>query len=225
MMTKYRWYHIKFPKENFDYLSAISNKNFSEESGHGFMILMDEYGESVFRFIYQTTIQITSIDSEGYQVTENINSVRYTDFSIFKVLNYSFLRIENPGKNLRELLNSIESTIGFGFMANPIYMEKALTPRMFSEFDKFKLVGLKISGAINNDLVTRMEFASKEGIDIDKIRSLEGVNYKISAANYELYQEGLKGNLSYTSSGLVKIGGQLSSKILALFEQDLFMLI
>jgi hypothetical protein len=67
-----------------------------------------------------------------------------------------------------------------------------------------------------------MEFVSKKGVELDKIQLLQGLNYRVDHAVFELIFEGVKGQAAFASTGLVKISGQLSPKLLVLFESDLY---
>jgi hypothetical protein len=222
MLTRYRWYLIKIPLGNASLVSAISEQPFSHKDNYGFAIIEGNSEELSFRFFYRTNIQVTKLSDDGSTVIESISSVNFTDFSFVTMAELTFLRIENPGKNIRELLNTIESIVGFGFMAKPLSFDKVSPSTVFSSMDTSKLIGLKVVGAvIGKDLIARMEFASKNGIDINEIKPLENLDYKLSSASYELFFEGIKGQMSYSSGGLVKISGQLAPKILHLIEKDL----
>ncbi|OUR74280.1 hypothetical protein A9Q78_01370 [Methylophaga sp. 41_12_T18] len=224
MLTRYRWYLIKIPIGCASLISAIGEHLFSQNENDGFSIIEETAEECLCRFIYRTNVQVTSLNGDGTTVIESISSVNITNFSIVTRTKpeLTFLRIENPGKSSRELLNALESLVGFGFMVKPLNFEKSSPSTIFNSLDSTKLIGLKVvSAVIDKDLVARMEFASKNGIDISSIKPLQGVNYKLLSATYQVFFEGIKGQLTYSSGGLIKVSGQLAPKILHLIETDL----
>ena len=134
----------------------------------------------------------------------------------------TFLRIENPGRNVRDLLNALEALVGMGFTVRPIVFDKGQPSTVFRSVDASKLVGLKVVGAVlADDLVARMEFASKEGMVIEKMNVLNGLKYKVEHAVFELVLGGLKGQISFAANGTVKISGQVAPKLVSLVEKDL----
>lgn len=153
---------------------------------------------------------------------EEVASVNFTDFAIVLVEGTTFLRIENPGRNIRELMNSLESILGLGFTSKALTFEKTRPTTVFENVDSIKLVGLKIVGAvIDDDLVARIEFASKQGMIVENMKLLDDLRYKIDTSVYELIYEGIRGQMVFSSSGLAKISGQLAPRLIHLIELDL----
>jgi hypothetical protein len=165
---------------------------------------------------------LTKFDDGDDPSYEEVASVSFTDFSIISVEGAIFLRVANPGRSLRDLLNGLETIIGFGFTSKPIMLKKLNMTAVFEAVDSVKMVGLKVSGAvINKDLVARIEFASKQGISVEKMKFLDGLKYAVEASAYELVYQGLRGQLAFSSSGLVKVSGSLAPRLVNLIEQDL----
>lgn len=222
MITRYRWYRIQLPKDNLDLLSIISDKPLTNETNFGFTQIDGINGIPRFRFIWRTKVVATRFDEEGVPSYEEIASVNFTDFAIVSLDNVIFLRIENPGRNIRDLLNALESTVGLGFTSKSLTFEKVKPTTVFASVQVTKLVGLKIVGAvIDDDLVMRMEIASKQGMIVESIKLLDGLRYKVDSAIYEIIYEGVRGQLAFSSSGLIKVSGQLAPKLVHLIEQDL----
>ena len=222
MLTRYRWYRIQLPSEDFDLPSNIAGMTMTKDAGVGFSRIEGTVGASKFRFLWRTKVVVTLFDDEGAPSYEEVDSVNFTEFSIVHVGDATFLRIENPGRNIRDLLNTLESLIGLGFTSKPITFEKTKPTTIFKNVEVTKLVGLKVVGAVlNEDLVARMEFVSKQGMAIENMKLLDGLRYSVDTAVFELIHEGVRGQVAFASSGLVKVSGHLAQKLVQLIEQDL----
>ncbi|MDN7909078.1 hypothetical protein [Burkholderia cepacia] len=222
MLTRYRWYKIKLPRKEFDLSSMIVGRPLTREANSGFVRVEDGGDVSKFRFLWRTKILIARLDDEGAPRYEEIESVSFKDFAVIDVKGMTFLRVENPGRNLRDMLNALESMIGLGFSSEPLTFEKGRPTSVFDNVESSKLVGLKVVGAvIQEDLVARMEFASKQGMVIESMKLLDGLRYNVESAVFELIHQGVRGQLAFSSSGVVKVSGQLSPKLVSLIEDDL----
>lgn len=222
MLTRFRWYRVQFPSSDFDLASIVESKPLTQDESFGFSRIEAAIGAPRFRFLWRTKVVVTRFDDEGIPSYEEVASVSYTDLAIISFDGVTFLRIENPGRNTRDLLNAIESLVGLGFTSKLITFDKSQPTTIFENVETTKLVGLRVAGAvINEDLVARMEFASKQGIIVEKMKLLEGLNYKIDSAVYELLYEGLRGQVAISSSGVIKVSGQLAPRLVHLIEHDL----
>lgn len=226
MLSRYRWYRVQLPKTNIDLLQVIMQQPLTHDRSFGFSVLDNSIDEVKYRFFWRTKVVVTRFDEIGEPVYEKIESVNFTDFVIIPMGEVTLLRVENPTKSVRELLNALEFIIGFGFTCKPLTFERSRPTKIFENVDSARLISLKVLGAVvEEDLVARMEFVSKQGMELDKIQLLHGLSYKVDYAVFELVFEGVKGQVAFASSGLVKISGQLSPKLLALVESDLYALL
>jgi hypothetical protein len=123
-------------------------------------------------------------------------------------------------------INTLETLVGMGFTAKPVVFDKGQPSTVFRSVDASKLVGLKVVGAVlADDLVARMEFASKEGMVVENMTVLTGLKYKVEHAVFELLLGGLKGQIAFAANGTVKISGQVAPKLVSLVEEDLPLLV
>ncbi len=222
MFTRYRWYRVQFPRSDFDLSRAILGRSLTQDASFGFSRIDDATGTSMFRFLWRTKVVVTLLDDEGAPSYEEVDSINFTDFAIVAIESDTFLRIENPGRNTRDLLNTLETLIGLGFTCKPLTFEKVKPTAVFENVEASKLIGLKVAGAIiGEDLVARMEFASKKGMTIESMKLLDGLHYNVSSAVFELIFEGVRGQVAFASSGLVKVSGQLAPRLVYLIERDL----
>lgn len=222
MLTRYRWYRIKMPRGDYNLPIIFTGKPLTQTTNFGFSHIEGTIGSPKFRFLWRTKVVVTRFDDEGTPSYEEVASVSFTDFAIIQVDGVTFLRIENPSRNIRELLNALESILGLGFTSKPLTFDKAKPTTVFKSVDSTKLIGLKVVGAvIDNDLVARMEFASKQGMIVENMKLLNDLQYKVETSIFELIYEGVRGQLVFASNGLVKISGQLAPRLVHLIEQDL----
>ena len=117
---------------------------------------------------------------------------------------------------------TLESVSGFGFSCSPVTFEHARPRLIFAHVDESKLVSLKAVGAvIGEDLVARMEFASKMGINLEKIKILRGLRYKLDVAVFECVFQGVRKQVSISASGTVRLSGPLAPRLIYFIEKEL----
>lgn len=222
MLTRYRWYRIQLPVAVADLAYVVARCPFHPDVSFGFSRVEGDFGGPRFRFLWRTKVVVTRLDDDGLPAYEEVASVSFTDFAVVLVDAMTFLRIENPGRNIRDLLNALESLAGLGFTAKPMTFDRIKPTTVFEQVHVSKLVGLKVVGAVlDEDLVARMEFVSKHGMVVDRMRFLDKLQYKVELAVFELIYEGVRGQAAFSSSGAVKISGQLAPKLVHLIELDL----
>lgn len=222
MLIRYRWYRIQLHRGDFDLYSIVVDRPLTHDVSFGFSRIEGTLGASKFRFLWRTKVVVTRFDDGGVPSYEEVASVSFTDFAIVSVDGVTFLRIENPGRNIRDLLNALESIVGLGFTSKPLTFDKVKPTTVFENVEITKLVGLKVVGAvINEDMVARMEFSSKQGMIVENMKLLDGIRYNVDYAVFELIYEGVRGQIAFASSGMVKVSGQLAPRLVHLIERDL----
>lgn len=222
MLTRYRWYRVQLPDASLDLTRVMATKPLTADASFGFLRMESDGETPKYRFFWRTTIVVTRLDDDGNPAYEKIASVNFTDLAIIVIDGSIFLRIENPGRNLRDLMNALESLVGLGFTSKPLTFEQAKPTTVFENVDTAKLVGLKVVGAVvDEDLVARVEFASKQGMTVENMKLLDGLRYKVDSAIYELMFEGVRGQLAFAASGVAKVSGQLAPRLVYLIERDL----
>lgn len=221
MSTRYRWYRIRVPP-NQDLGRLLARRPLTEASRVGFYKQGDTPSEASFRFVWRTTVVATRYDRDGVASHEEFQSIDVLNFALINIGRTSLLRVENPHRNLREFMNALESLAGFGFSCAPVLFENVRPTLVFDHVDASKLVSLKVVGAaIGEDLVARIELASKMGMKMGKIKMLEGLHYKVDVAVFECILQGVKGQISVSSNGTVRLSGPLSPRLLHFVEREL----
>lgn len=226
MQTRYRWFRVQLPDRARDLAALVATRPFDSTSTHGFARVFGGVSGASYRFLWRSRVVVTKLDPEGIPTYEQIDSVSFTDFALVKIGDLTFLRVENPGRNVRDLLNALEILAGMGFTVKPVTFDKGQPTTVFSSVDASKLVGLKVVGAVlADDLVARMEFVSKDGMVVENMPVLDGLKYKVEHAVFELVLGGLKGQIAFTANGTVKISGQVAPKLVSLVEEDLHLFV
>lgn len=222
MQTRYRWFRIQLPARARDLAALVATRTFDTSATYGFARVAGAASSASYRFLWRSRVVVTKLDPDGIPTYEQVDSVSFTDFALVEMGELTFLRVENPGRNVRDLLNALESLAGMGFTAKPVSFDKGQPTTVFSSVDASKLVGLKIVGAVlADDLVARMEFASKDGMVTENMTVLSGLKYKVEHAVFEVVLGGLRGQIAFAANGTVKISGQVAPKLVSLVEQDL----
>ena len=222
MQTRYRWFRIQLPARSRNLAALVATRPFESTATYGFARVPDGASGASYRFLWRSRVVVTKLDSEGLPTYEQIDSVSFTDFALVEIRGLTFLRVENPGRNVRDLLNALEALIGMGFTVKQVTFDKTQPTTVFRSVDASKLVGLKIVGVVlADDLVARMEFVSKEGMVVENMTVLDGLKYKVEHAVFELVLGGLRGQIAFAANGTVKISGQVAPKLVSLVEEDL----
>ena len=222
MQTRFRWYRFQLPRGTPDLAEVIDGHPLSQETNQGFTRINGALGHIIHRFLWRSKVVVTQFDDSGTPAYQEVATVNFTDFSILYIDDVAFLRIENPGRSIKDLLNALESMVGLGFTCKPVTFDTRKPTTVFESIEVIKLIGLRVTGVVlGEDLVASMEFASKVGITPEKITVLTGVNHKTESSIYELIYGGLRGLLSFSSNGTVKVSGQLAPRLIHLIEEDL----
>lgn len=226
MQLRCRWYRIQLPKGTSNLIAMLEQHPLGLETNQGFMTVTGAWGQPLYRFLWRSKVVVTQFDDEGVPHYQEVATVNFTDFAVLNIGDDMFLRIESPGRSIRDLLNALESLVGLGFTCKPVTFAKTKPTSVFENSEVTKLIGLKITDAVlGKDLLARMEFSSKEGITLEKLTVLDGVHHKTDSASYELIYAGVRGLLSFSSTGMVKVSGQLAPRMIHFIEQDLAKLV
>ncbi len=220
MQITYRWYVLKLEGK------IISPDHFERKAlgavSQDFWFSSDKQTNEALRFFKKIDIPVERIDAQGNRDVQVIQTVSSVGISLMAGKRASLLRVADPGRNMRALMDALEQVLGYGLSTRAVVFESVDVSTLLEKFDVSKLIGLKLTNMVfGNDCVGRMEFVSKNGIELSAIKALRGLSYKYEYAKYELLYRALKGSFSYSSSGLVRVGGQLSGRIVELLEKQL----
>lgn len=216
MISRYKWYEVRLPGTVADFFSKIRTHSYTPETSSGFIV--DE-SSLRFRYVWQSTISAAQLDGDGNAEYREVATINSQDVSLIGCQKLIF-RAENPARSIRELMNSLEKIIGFGFSCQKIIIKDEDIQAALTDFDNKKLNSLKVSGAIvKSKALARIELASKEGLDPNNIEILSSGEFMIDAASYEVAYKGLKGQVGFSKAGVCKISGPLTGLLLANIER------
>lgn len=222
MISRYRWYSIRLPNGSGSLAEALLQHAFKHDESYGFSRSNITSENASIRFYWKSKLTVTNFDDLGNATYSNVININFYDFTILDIEDKLFLRIENPGRSSRELFNAIETIMGLGFVTEPVLFKTFDPVKVFPNIDSLKLIGLKVKDVVlSDDLVSRMEFSSKLGINPNQLMVLNGSKYEIDTGVYEITHESASGQLSIASNGLVKINGHLTPKLLHELEKNL----
>ncbi|PHM21275.1 MAG: hypothetical protein CK604_02455 [Curvibacter sp. PD_MW3] len=84
------------------------------------------------------------------------------------------------------------------------------------------MVSFKGVGSVTSQkAIARIEVAGKEGLDLGRMEFLRGMEYSVDYALYEVVYRRERGQVAFSMSGVVKIGGNLQPHLLELVENEL----
>jgi hypothetical protein len=220
MTSSFRWYSVKKAGKPLDaraFLKSILKAGetrdcWFSQSGAG----------SSIKFFRRVEILVPEIDARGAEATRAVESITSVEFELVELAGKTLLRVANPGRNMQALMSNVERVVGSGFSARLLTFGESQPNSILSKADIKRIVGVKLVNiAVTNDCIGRMELASKGGIDVKKLPLLRGLKYKTDYMKYEIVIAGERGAFSFSSSGLVKVSGALSSLIVQELQRDL----
>ncbi|MFM0658665.1 hypothetical protein [Paraburkholderia sediminicola] len=220
MTLRFKWYKLSLPTGLPSLVAALLMAPLTSEAECGFRSRpSDELGTCI-RFAWRSTVSAMAFDEDGNPTTEAVSTVNFVDLKFFTRGSSTFLRVDNPGKSVRTLMNELGRIAGYGFSILPILFSDAEPPPFFAEFDQIRLVGLKLINVVfDRHVVGRVELASKEGIDLQAVWDTTGKTYVVDTAVYEVMARMIRGQLSFSKGGLVKVTDRLAPQFLHLFEE------
>jgi hypothetical protein len=182
----------------------------------------DDGDRASLSFMWRSQVLLTRLGSNGSPEHEAIQTLNVIDFEFFSTRDRIYMRITDPPRNLRVLMNALEAIAGFGFAVSSVSFDASNPALIFRDMDDIRLVGLKLVNVVlGRDLVGRLELASKNAIDIGNITAMRGLSYQVDWAAYELIYKGARGYIALSSGGTTKVGGQLAPRLLNHLERAL----
>ena len=218
MPTSYRWYRLRV--RGVDGASEIEERLLAYSGEASFRRLTDQTEQMVCA--YGAEIWVDRFDGDGGLIRERVEGVATVQFSLIDKSDI-VMRVANPPRNLRVLMSALEEALDFRLSVTPLVVTLEGNSAVIASVDVRKLTSLKVHNVVvGNDCVARMEFASKDGLRIEDLHPIVGLDYQITHVRYDLEHDAVKGTLVMACNGLVRIGGALSPYLRQMVEVDVF---
>lgn len=222
MAVRYRWFNIGMPCSFARLAEKLQNHKLSENIESGFTIEGVGPTQISGNFFCKSRLRLLQVQPDGSTAEEIVSTITLFAFSIFSRSNKTWLRISDPPRSARELTNALEQAIGMGFFAESVFFSHATFNSILERFDECRLISTKGLAALHeSNAIARIEIACKDGIDLERLPILKGLEYVVDTAAFEVTFRREKGQLSFTKSGLVRVNGRLSEHIVELIEESL----
>ena len=188
-MIRYRWYQLLTKKEIQYILRKLNSLPF-------------DYGEKKgFKLSYESSNSISGIFyyiSMLSQDNANIDIVNAIQFSISKINDSIYLRIQDPTRSLKEFSNTLFQLCELDLAFEPIHIsfndiENWVLSRDYKA--KLNLIGI----------FAEITLKSENELELSSIELLDGKKYKINLMSWSIMLSGKEYKVSISKTGLVKI--------------------
>jgi hypothetical protein len=143
-MDRYKWYRLELPVKLERYLKLLqAAKPGYRGDESGFFLQQQDDKKHAYRFFWAVTVARTTFSDQGTTAIELIKSFCYCDFLLFEFRAQTWLRVLNPPRSSKELLNALEYVGGFGFVAEPVELLKGNDEFEFPLGTESRLVAVK----------------------------------------------------------------------------------
>lgn len=221
-MKRYKWFHVTLPLR----LSQLSNRlvrfPFVTDKDSGFLHISGALGRVRFRYFRRTKVVVSVVDEAGIPSAQVIDSVESFEFELFELGEAFLIRVDEPPRSIKSLLDSLEQVCGNGLSVSLVTFPFERHELILAGQRSCKLVALKGTGADRRRrYVARVEVASREGIVFEQLSVLRGLDFSIDSSTYEVINELGRGQVSFSGSGIVRFGDQVAESLLEAVERYL----
>lgn len=220
-MTRFKWYKIAVPSGLNRFIGRVKSARFTAETNAGFLPLPDTVmGCLDFRFLWRSSIVTVGFDDFGNQIRNVFNNVEQISVRFLRSGDRLFIRIVDPPRTTRELFNMLEFAAEGGISVEHHVFSSKDQSIILKKFDSYRLVGIRGTGSsVEHRFVARVELASKDGIQLDRLKFLQKLQFSADHSSYEVMEDGFVGQLTFMRTGLVRVGGAILPYVVAQLEQ------
>lgn len=210
-ITRIRWVETSpLTPEKIAERIKISSK--TENNGDCGFLKQPPEGEAYrFKFFWKTSVSVATLDADGLELFRQVESTNFLDLTLKPTKAGTLLRVTNSGRSLARLLQQLERIVGQEFSSQIVTINPEQHKELARRFDDVRVISLKLLGSIGeNDVMARVELTSK-GRRLDRnLKFVREMNSRTELASYEILHQGLRGVLTISASGAVKVSGSLS---------------
>ena|GEM_PF-4590361 len=222
-MTRLKWYRIRVTGAPGAFLRRIKATKFSVDANSGFLPAFEgATGANNLRFLWRSSVVAMSFDEAGNRTSQTFNSIEQITLNLYPSSDFLWMRITDPPRGTRELFSALERVGGMGMSIEPEVFTPKQQAQMLKRCDDYRLVGLRgVGTSTEHRVVARIELASKEGIEPERLLFLDQLQFAADHSSYEIVEQGLKGQVTFTATGAVRITGGILPFILSQLEAQL----
>lgn len=218
-MKRYKWFQVGLLMDFRVLLSRLSHFPFLADTESGFYYVAGDGDRVRFRFLRRVKVIVGVVDELGSPATHAIDSVESFEFELIRSAETLLLRIDEPPRSIKSLLDRLEEICEGGFSVVLVTFPFDCHRLILSGLKSCRLVALKGAGADRRrKYVARVEVASREGIVLEQLTVLSGLEFSIENSTYEVEIDQGRGQVAFLCSGVVRFGDQVADSLLVSVE-------
>lgn len=222
-MDRHRWFSVGLSIPFNQLLKKLKKFEFKEGQDFGFISReSDKLDRFRFRYLRRTIVKLPILGASGDMEYQGIETIVDLNFEFFEKNEHVWLKIDEPPRSIRDFLNALEDVAGFGFFAEPVLFSLKKQKTALKTFDSVRLIGFRgLGNSIQDKFIARVDVASKDGLEPDRLDLLSGLDFRMDQTTYEVSYRMLKGQITFAASGLVRTTGAISPYIIESLERTL----
>ena len=218
-VKRFKWYQLDLHSSFKGFLTSVGKARFGSGLRSGFVAIEAPRGEHSFRFFWTGYLSQVTLGTDGASHIEQVPTLEHCEIALFEARDRFWMRVADPPRSLRELLNALEHAAGFGFSSTSVTLLENNRVPSFPRGTEKKLVSFKaVSSLPQEAAIARIEAASREGIELREFSLLKNTKFALEQLTYDVTYKRVKGQVSLTNSGTLRVSGPLSPLLLESFE-------
>ncbi|GAA6141944.1 hypothetical protein [Hydrogenophaga sp. 5NK40-0174] len=218
-MKRYKWFRISLPIDLQLLLDRLNSNPFLGDVDFGFGFVAGSGGRIRFRYYRRVKLVVGFVDERGDPANRLIDSIESFEFEFISSNGLLIIRIDDPPRSIKSLLDRLERACGEGFSVELMTFPFDCHQIILSGPKSTRLIALKGAGADRRrNYVARVEVASREGIVLEHLTVLRGLDFSIENSTYEVITNEGKGQVAFLASGVVRFSDQIADSLLVAFE-------
>lgn len=166
----------------------------------------------VLSYSVSRQVRTLSLLSDGTEVVREYPTIDRYRIRIFQSAEGRlFLSAIDPPRSARVVAAALDVLLpGTKVFFEPLAFNAAFVERHTRKFDVARLVSAKIKNFhVYDNAVGRLEVTSRTGLRADIAPFISGKFYEVDSLTYEVVSDLMKGLISYSSNGTVRVSGPI----------------